>query len=184
MTLIEAAGRLAGLVALALVPSAAMAGDVAAGSIVVHQPWARATPGGAEVGGGYLTVENKGTSPDRLMGGSFAASTAFTLHSMTMDGGVMRMRPTGPLEIPPGRSVTLDPSGIHIMFEGLTRGLKKGEAIPGTLVFEHAGTVPVEFEVEGIGAKGPDAKATSAKGPGADAKAGHPGPAMPGMNMD
>ncbi len=174
MTLIETAGRLAGLVALALVPSAAMAGDVVAGPIVVHQPWARATPGGAEVGGGYLTVENKGSSPDRLMGGSFAASTAFTLHTMTMDGGVMRMRPTGPLEIPPGRSVTLDPSGIHIMFEGLKRGLKQGEAIPGTLVFEHAGAVPVAFEVEGIGAKGP----------GPDAKAGHGGHAMPGMDMD
>ena len=172
MTFIEATGRLAGLVALALAPSAAMAADATVGSIVVHQPWARATPGGAQVGGGYLTVENRGSSPDRLMGGTFAASNAFTLHSMTMDGGVMKMRPTGPLEIPPGRSVTLDPSGIHIMFEGLKRGLKKGESIPGTLVFEHAGTVPVAFEVEGIGAKGP----------GPDAKAGAGGPAMPGMD--
>ena len=165
------AGRLAAFVALAFAPSTATAGDVAVGDIVIHQPWARATPGGAQVGGGYLTVENKGKVADRLTGGSFTASNGFQFHTMTMDGGIMRMRPTGPLEIPAGRSVTLDPSGIHIMFEGLKRGLKKGETIPGTLIFEHAGTVPVTFEVEGI----------AAKGPGSDAKAGH---AMPGMDMD
>lgn len=167
----KAAGRLAALVALALAPSTAMAGDVSVGQLVIHQPWARATPGGAQVGGGYLTVENKGTTPDRLTGGSFSASSGFQLHSMTMDGGIMRMRPTGPLEIPAGKSVTLDPSGIHIMFEGLKRGLKAGETIPGTLLFEHAGTVPVAFEVEGI----------AAKGPSAGSGAGH---AMPGMDMD
>ena len=149
------AGRLAVLTALALVPTMALARDVTAGPLVIRQPWARATPGGAEVGGGYLRIENKGSAPDRLVGGSLEASTAFTLHSMTTDNGVMRMRPTGPLLIPAGGSVTLDPSGRHIMFTGLKRGLKKGEAVAGTLVFEHAGTVPVEFEVEAIGAKSP-----------------------------
>ncbi len=166
--------RAAALVALTLAPALASAHDVTAGALVVRHPWARATPGGAQVGGGYLTVDNKGTEPDRLMGGSFAASGAFEIHSMSMDGGIMRMRPTGPVEIPAGKSVTLDPSGLHIMFTGLKRGLKKGETIPGTLVFEHAGTVPVEFEVEGIGAKGP----------GQDDAAGHAGHAMPGMDMD
>ena len=166
--------RLATLVALALPPSLASAHDVTAGTLIVRHPWARATPGGAQVGGGYMTVENKGHEADRLMGGSFAASSAFELHSMSTDGGVMRMRPAGPLAIPAGKSLTLDPAGLHIMFTGLKRGLKKGETIPGTLVFEHAGTVPVEFEVEGIGAKGP----------GQDDAAGHAGHAMPGMDMD
>lgn len=173
MTLSKAAGRLAGLVALALAPSAAVAGDVTVGTLVIHQPWARATPGGAQVGGGYLTIENRGTAPDRLTGGSFAASTGFALHSMTMEGGVMKMRPAGPLDIPPGTSVTLDPSGLHIMFTGLKRGLKPGETVPGTLVFEHAGTAAVQFAVGSIGAKGP--------GGTAPAHAGH---AMPGMDMD
>lgn len=174
MPCFKVAGRLVALVALALAPSPAPAHDVTVGQLVVHHPWARATPGGAAVGGGYLTIENKGSTPDRLTGGSFAASSTFELHSMSMDGGIMRMRPAGPLEIPPGASVTLDPAGLHIMFTGLKRGLRKGETIPGTLVFEHAGTVPVEFEVEGIGAKGPG------EGP----KPGQAGTAMPGMDMD
>ena len=174
MTILTTAGRAAALALLlapALASTPAVAGDVTLGDIVIHQPWARATPGGAQVGGGYLAIENKGTAPDRLTGGTFAASSGFELHSMTMDGGVMRMRPAGPLEIPPGRTVTLDPSNLHIMFTGLKRGLKKGETVPGTLTFEHAGTAKVDFAVEGIGAKGPG---------GGAAPAGHP---MPGMDM-
>ncbi len=171
MTVLSAAGRLAALLTLALAPSTAMAGDTVLGDLVIHQPWSRATPGGAQVGGGYVTIENKGTTPDRLTGGSFAASSGFELHSMTMTGGVMQMRPAGPLEIPPGRSVSLDPSGLHIMFTGLKRPLKKGESVPGTLTFDHAGTAKIEFDVESIGAKGPG-------GGVAPAHAGH---GMPGM---
>ena len=174
MTVLKRAGRWAALLALAGAPSAAMAGDVTLGDIVIHRPWSRATPGGAQVGGGYLTIENKGDASDRLTGGSFAASSGFELHTMTMDGGIMRMRPAGPLEIPAGGTVTLDPTNLHIMFTGLKRGLKQGETVPGTLTFEHAGTVTVEFTVEGIGAKGPG-------GGAAPVRSGH---AMPGMDMD
>ena len=168
------AGRLAALAALTLAPTLAMARDFTAGTLVIEHPWARATPGGARIGGGYLTIDNKGSAPDRLVGGSFQASSGFELHQMSMEGDVMKMRPTGPLEIPAGGKLMLDPSAKHIMFTGLKRGLKKGETVDGTLVFEHAGTVPVTFEVEGIGAKEP-AKADAA---------GHAGHSMPGMDMD
>ena len=157
---------------LACVPAAAH--DFKAGDLIIEHPWARATPGGAQVAGGYLTIVNKGTAPDRLVGGSIASAAKFGLHQMTMDNGVMKMRPTGPLEIPAGGKLTLDPSAKHIMFTGLTGPLKKGQEIEGTLVFEHAGTVPVRFDVEGIGAKAP------AK----DDAAGHTGHSMPGMDMD
>ena len=122
------------------------------------------------VGGGYLTVANHGSTPDRLMGGSLEAAGRFELHSMTIDDGVMKMRPSGPLMIAPGATLTLSPAGTHIMFTKLKRGLSKGETVKGTLVFEHAGTVPVTFDVEGIAAKEP-----------AGASGSH---AMPGMDMD
>ena len=174
MSFLNGAGRLAMLAALALVPSFAPAHDVTMGTLVIQHPWARATPGGAQVGGGYVTIVNKGSLPDRLLGGSLAAATKAELHQMSMDGGVMRMRPTGPLEVPAGGRLALLPSAAHIMFTGLTRALKQGEAIGGTLVFEHAGTVPIEFEVEGLGAKGPAKDVTS----------GHAGHDMPGMDMN
>lgn len=174
MPLSSKAGRLAALALSALIPSLATAHDFAAGGLVIQNPWARATPGGAQVAGGYLTIVNKGATPDQLVGGSFEASSGFELHRMSMDGGVMKMRPTGPLAIPAGGQLSLDPSATHIMFTGLRHGLKKGEAVDGTLVFEHAGTVAVKFDVQGIGAKAPRT----------DDATGHAGHSMPGMDMD
>jgi periplasmic copper chaperone A len=170
MSIIGSAGRRVALTLFMLAPSLAGAQDFKAGDLVIRHPWARATPGGAKVGGGYLDVINHGTTPDKLTGGSFEASTGFELHGMTIENGVMKMRPTGPLTIPPGGTLTLDPSGTHIMFTGLKHGLKKGEEVDGTLTFEHAGTVPVHFTVEGVGAKGPSG--------------GHDKGSMPGMTMD
>ena len=166
------AGRLIAFAAMTLMPSLAMAQDVTAGDLVIQHPWARATPGGASVAGGYMTVTNHGAAPDRLMGGSSEVSKGFDLHTMSMDNGIMTMRPTGPLLIPPGRSVTLAPNGTHVMLTGLRHGLKKGESVAGTLTFERAGAVPVMFEVEGIGAEGPaGAPGSSVLGHG-DAMAG------------
>ncbi len=71
-----------------------------------------------------------------------------------MDGGVMKMRElAGGLEIKPGQTVTLDPSGYHVMFVGLKDQLKQGGHFKATLQFAKAGKVDVDFAVEGIGAK-------------------------------
>ena len=169
MPITARSGRLALLALLAFATPRLAAQEFQAGDLVVRQPWARATPNGAKVAGGYLTVINRGTVPDALTGGTFAAASDVAIHTMTTEGGIMRMRPAGPLEIPPGGSVTLSPEGTHIMFTGLKRGLKAGEEVDGTLVFARAGSVPVRFAVEGIGAKGWTG-------------AGHG--AMPGMRMD
>lgn len=144
---------LAALVALA---SPAPAHDYKAGALVIGHPWSRATPGGAKIAGGYLTITNTGTEPDRLVGGSLPRAGKFELHEMKMDGDVMKMRPLpNGLEIKPGETVELEPTGYHIMFVELTQPLKQGETIKGQLRFEKAGTVEVEYKVEPIGAKGP-----------------------------
>lgn len=133
-------------------PAGAMA-PIKVGDLVINAPWTRATPGGAKVAGGYLTVTNTGKSPDRLVGGSFAQANRFEVHEMAMNNGVMTMRPvTGGLEIPPGGTVTLAPGGFHLMFMDLKQPLKEGETVKGTLTFEKAGSVDVTFDVRSIGA--------------------------------
>lgn len=128
------------------------------GRLVVSAPWIRATPKGAPVAGGYLKITNNGTAPDRLIGGSLAAAASFQVHQMTMDHGVMRMRPVaGGLEIKPGQTVELSPDGYHIMFMGLKRQLKPGETIKGTLKFAKAGTVEISYPVVAMGAPAPGA---------------------------
>lgn len=131
--------------------------DQRAGSITISQPWARATAPAAKNGAGYVILRNSGDRPDRLLSAS-AGSIAATveIHTMSLDGGVMRMRllPNG-VEIPARGETALAPGGNHIMFMGLKRPLRQGERVPVTLRFERAGAVRVTFTVQPIGATGP-----------------------------
>ena len=149
--------RITSIVAIvfaALAIPSAQAADVTVGGLKISSPWARATPKGASVGGGYMTITNTGAAPDRLVGGSTDIAKSFEVHEMKMDGGVMKMRPVaGGLEIKPGQTVTLDPSGYHVMFVGLKDQLKQGSRFKATLDFAKTGKVEVDFVVEGIGAK-------------------------------
>jgi periplasmic copper chaperone A len=132
----------------------AQAADFTAGSMKISSPWARATPKGASVGGGYMTIANTGAAADHLVGGSSDISRGLEVHEMKMEGGVMKMRPVaGGIEIKPGQTVTLDPSGYHLMFVGLKDQLKQGDHFKATLQFAKAGKVDVDFTIEAIGAK-------------------------------
>ena len=126
------------------------------GDLVITQAWSRATPSGAKVAGAYLTVENKGAAPDRLIGGSGDVAGRVEIHEMAMDGGVMKMRPHEKgLVIEPGKTVKFAPGGNHIMLMDLKTQLKQGDKVPLTLQFEKAGTVTVSLDVQGVGAQAP-----------------------------
>src|ERR1700709_2478848 len=130
--------------------------DIKAGDLVISQAWSRATPGGAKIAGGYLTIENKGTSPDGLIGGSGDITDKIEVHEMAMNNGVMTMRPLDKgLTIEPGKTVKLAPGGYHLMMFDLKGPLKQGDKVPVTLEFEKAGKVKLSLEVQGVGAQGP-----------------------------
>jgi copper(I)-binding protein len=143
---------LAGLAALSL-PTLALAHSYKAGEIDIGHPWSRAAPAGI-TGAGFLTLTNKGSTPDRLVGARAEIARSVELHNHVMDGDVMRMRPVPAIEIAPGAEVKLAPGGLHIMLIGLKEPLVKGARVPLTLVFEKAGEVPVELAVEAAGARG------------------------------
>lgn len=130
--------------------------SIRVGDLTVEAPWLRATPGGAQVAGGYVRIVNRGTAPDRLVGATMALAQRGEVHEMTNEKGVMKMRPVEGLTIAPGASVDLKPGGYHLMFLGLKEGLKQGQSVKGSLVFEKAGTAEVTFEVGALGARGPD----------------------------
>jgi copper(I)-binding protein len=142
--------------AASLTAAPACADEVKAGNIVVSQAWSRATPKGSKVGGGYLTIENKGSAPDRLTGASSDVAGSVQVHEMSMENGIMKMRPVdNGLTIDPGKTVKLAPGGYHLMMMDLKAPLKQGEKVPVTLDFEKAGKVTISLEVEGVGAQGP-----------------------------
>jgi copper(I)-binding protein len=134
----------------------ALADEVKVGDLVITQAWSRATPGGAKVAGGYLTIQNKGSVADRLIGGSADVADKVQVHEMATTGGVMTMRPLDKgLSIEPGKTVKLTPGGYHLMLLDLKSPLKQGDQVPVTLEFEKAGKVKLTFDVQGVGAQGP-----------------------------
>jgi len=151
-------------VGVCLAVSAASAADYKAGSLDISDPWSRATPKGASIAAGYMTIKNSGSNPDRLVEGSSDIAAKFEVHDMKMENGIAKMRPVkGGLEIKPGETVELKPGSFHVMFVGLKKPLSAGEHFKATLVFEKAGPVSVDYDVRGMGAGS--------------------GGSMPGMNM-
>jgi copper(I)-binding protein len=140
-----------------LVAAEVLAGaEYTLGSLRIKAPWMRATPKGASVAGGYLTITNTGNEPDRLMSVASEIAATVAVHEMSVSGGVMTMRPVEqPLEIKPGATLALKPGGYHVMFTQLKLGVKEGDKVKATLVFEKAGKIEIEFLAGGLAATGP-----------------------------
>jgi copper(I)-binding protein len=144
---------------LVVTPAFAHNGVVHLGPINISLPFTRATLPNAPVAGGFLTIENTGTEPDRLVSATSDIAGETQIHEMAMQGDVMKMRQLADgLEIPAGETVVLAPGGFHIMFMGLKQALVEGEAITVTLTFEKAGTVDVVLPIEAAAADAPTAE--------------------------
>ena len=137
---------------LAAFPAAAQ--EVRAGDLVITQGWSRAAGQGGQ-GAGYMTIANRGAAPDRLLSASSPAAPKLELHAHIRDGDVMRMREVPSIEIPAGRTVSMQPGGLHLMFMGLSQPLAQGTTVPVTLRFERAGEVQVNLAIQAAGARGP-----------------------------
>ena len=139
--------HLVGSASLACLAFAAAAHSFRLGDIDIGHPYARPTRVGQPVGAGYLTLTNKG-APDRLLSVSSVVAASLELHTMAMEGNVMRMRPLDAIELATGQTVELKPGGYHVMLMGLKAPLKAGDQFPLTLKFEKAGEVVVTVHVE------------------------------------
>ena len=122
-----------------------------AANISVTDAWARATMPGQPVSGAYMQIQADADA--RLLGVSSAAVPRVEVHEMTMDGGVMRMREVKSIELPKGKTVSLEPGGYHIMLMNLKKPIAAGDVIPLTLVVESGGkqqTVEVKAEARAM----------------------------------
>lgn len=141
-------------VALSVMIPSAIAHEYKLGLLTIVHPWARATPPGARVAAGYLTVTNTGSETDTLIAGTTRAAKALEFHRTTISGGVARMRPIKDgIKIPPGETVKLEPGAAHIMFMNPSKPLKVGNSFPARLRFEKGGEVSVRFNIVPIGGR-------------------------------
>jgi periplasmic copper chaperone A len=128
--------------------------DGATLGIVVTNAWARATPPGATTGAVYISLENRGDAPDRLVKITSPAAGSAMVHETTEQDGVNKMREGGG-GLAPGATLQMDPGGTHIMLMDLAMPLKEGETVSVTLDFENAEDVTIEAKIAPIGAAGP-----------------------------
>jgi periplasmic copper chaperone A len=125
------------------------------GELHIIHPIARAMLPGAQVGGGYLTIDNQGGTDDRLVSGTSARARSVQVHEMKIADGIMSMNELKQgLAVPAKTKTELKPGSYHLMFMNVEQPFKQGETIKATLNFEKAGPVEVEFKV--VAANGDD----------------------------
>jgi copper(I)-binding protein len=131
----------------------APAHEIAQKGIEVTHPWVRETPKGVRVAAGYVKIKNSGSEADRLIGASLKGAEKGELHESSVEDGIARMRrkPDG-IPIAPGETIELKPGALHIMFLGLESSLDADGYVDGSLKFEKAGDMPLDFYVEPLAA--------------------------------
>ena len=127
--------------------------EIKLGSLKIEDAKARATVPAQKMSGGFMKIENKGGA-DKLLAASSSVSKTMELHTMSMEGNVMKMREIKAIEIPANGKVELKSGGLHLMFIDLKEQLKPGSTIKVKLKFEKAGEIEVPFKVMGHPAHG------------------------------
>jgi len=140
-----------GILAL-MVSSSVWAHEYRLGALHIDHPYARETIGQMRMSAGYLVITNEGESADKLIAVKSDEARVIELHTHTMKDGVARMHRVDAIEVPAGGVATLAPGGNHLMIFDVARALKEGETLPVTLVFEQAGEIQVDLNIEKIGA--------------------------------
>ena len=136
-----------------LQPVDAYAHEIKIGDLTISHPWSRQSPMGADVAAGFMKITNNGATDDKLIKATAEIAPMVQLHDMKMDGDVMKMfEVEGGIAIPAGQTVELKPKSLHVMFMQMPKQPDVNSSFKGTLTFEKAGSVDVEFEVVEPGA--------------------------------
>jgi copper(I)-binding protein len=99
--------------------------------VSITDAWSRATVQGQPTGSAFMTI--KANRDVEIVGVSSTVASTAQLHEMSMNGSTMTMRQMESLPIKQGQSVTLSPSGMHVMMFGLKSTLHAGDHFPVVL---------------------------------------------------
>jgi periplasmic copper chaperone A len=141
--------RLFTLVAALLLASPSLAHEILAGDLKIIHPHIPQPAASAKAAGGFMAITNNGTEPEKLIGIETGIAAKAEVHESKVDAsGVGTMEHVDVVEIPAGETVNLEHGSYHIMLMGLTGPLIEGEMHKAVLIFERAGRVEIEFQID------------------------------------
>jgi copper(I)-binding protein len=136
------------LLAAGALAAAAHAHPYSVGNLIIGHPWSRPTASGIPTGVAYLSITNKGSQQDTLIGASTPAAARVEFHRTSLEAGMARMRPAGAVVVEPNATITAEPGGLHLMLVDLKAPLVAGTSVPLVLQFKSAGLITVQLKVE------------------------------------
>jgi len=151
-----AAAALVSLFSAPITAQAVCAHDYTVRGLTIDHPWSRPTPGKSKIAAVYLKLVNNSKEADTLLSATSEQSPTIEIHETTIVDGIAKMRRLEKgVSVAANATVSLEPSGKHLMLFDLARPLKVGDKIPLTLTFQNRGTVNVKVNIE----TSPDTKA-------------------------
>lgn len=130
-------------------PDEGIGDTVQAGAVVVSHAWMIAPADAAHAAAVYLTLENGGGTPDRLVAAKaeIALGAVFQAQTLAPDG-TLKVQDVAALQVAPDQTLTLQPGVAWIELEGLQRMPAPGERFHLELAFERGGRTEVLVHVE------------------------------------
>ena len=126
------------------------------GMITATNPWVRLAiiPEGSDApdappvnSAAYLVLTNPTDRADALVAVETAVADTAEIHSVTLDDGVMRMRPVDSVPVPAGGEAVLEQGGYHVMLIGLAGPLAEGDTVDLRLRLRSGGVIEVAAPV-------------------------------------
>jgi len=99
------------------------------GPLRVREAWVRST-NVTRAAAMYLSLENRDSVDVHVIGATSPLATHATLHETTDRQGMSHMAAVPDLRVARGATVTLQPGGLHLMLNDLSRTLTKGDTVP------------------------------------------------------
>ncbi|TNC96952.1 MAG: hypothetical protein FD121_924 [Gallionellaceae bacterium] len=96
-----------------------------AADVKVSDAWTRATAPGQDGAMIQLVITSKKAA--KLVGVACKDANMSEMHSMVMEGDLMKMRQVDAIELPAGKAVDLGEAGYHLMLIGLKKPLVAGK---------------------------------------------------------
>jgi periplasmic copper chaperone A len=127
-----------------LLASTAPAGahQIKVGQLVITHPWIKQSEG-QTTAFGCMKITNTGSTDDRLFGVFVSPHTAAQLVEVTNKGNSS----AGAIVIPAGQTVHIHPSSAHMALITVPSPFVEGSEVSGSLTFEKAGAVEIDYEV-------------------------------------